>query len=447
MTSIYKLIGIFTVFINFNYAAFDAIALIASKGCIPYLAIKAQKSIKRATISSVSLDSYESPDTGQGMAPAYEGLAAPFLPKHGLYQNPLGEGEVLPQSTVSFLPPPLERVQHNSLTADEAGVAVFPQREDMTYIAGNEPAVPLEFQMDTLHESKKEVPQESLNNEGFLNQDGDSSYSVISSSVPEFPCSSLVLDQSLFGALSKPEEEPDALNLSMNSSFTFISSVVVVSPLPSFGGDNNPPTAERAGTLLRRQSVANFDDIASSDDDDDLERVVDSVADFSFEGLVEEQDSNSLDYLNEGEFRETLVLDSDSDSCSGSGLEEEALNVFRLPTPFQGRLYRPEKMTVTFTKNNRRETVVRSTPAPNKRVMVRQGIMARSIINQPPLTPLNSVWRPLEKAESRDAVDRLREAGKNCLLPIRFEFDSRIQLEVVKIKPSPKHNGRLSVET
>lgn len=249
-----------------------------------------------------------------------------------------------------------------------------------------------------------------------------------SNTVPEFPRSSLVPDQSLFGAPSKLERDPGSLNSSLSSSFTVISSAVMVTRLPSFGSGGSPFSAKSAGSLSRQASVANFSGIACSDDEDSEMDASFCGSDLSFKGLVSEEDSNnpnndsnSLEFLT-GEFRETLVPDTDSD--------DELPIMFNMPTTFQGRLYRPhnEKITVTFTKNNRKLTVVRSKPVSNDRAIVRPVIMARSIINHPSLTPLNKVLRPLADAENRNAEDRLREAATNCLLPI--------QIEVVKTKPS-----------
>lgn len=73
MTSIYKLIGIVTVFINVNYAAYDAPILIASKGCIPYSAIKTSKSINRRNLGRESLDSYDAHNKdSRSFRPCYE---------------------------------------------------------------------------------------------------------------------------------------------------------------------------------------------------------------------------------------------------------------------------------------------------------------------------------------------------------------------------------------
>lgn len=82
-----------------------------------------------------------------------------------------------------------------------------------------------------------------------------------------------------------------------------------------------------------------------------------------------------------------------------------------------------EKVTVTFANNNQKITVLRSKPPIIDRGKVSHAVMERSVINHPPLTPLNSVCRPLQKADSRSDNSRLREAKRNCLLPVELEYN------------------------
>lgn len=390
MTSIYKLIGIIAVFINFNYAAYDAIVLIASKGCIPYSAIKAQQSIRRATLSSESLDSYDAHKDSRSFTPCYEQrLDAPLLSRDDRHMV----------SGSLSLPHVLSKVESTALTLDTSAE-----------LTRTELAV----------------------NEGDRADVVNSVNIGISSVGPEFPSSPLIPFQSVEGESPTTEEGPGALNQSIGSSFAVISSAVPVSSIPSLGAAGGFSISESAGMLSRRQSVANFDDIFSSDEEGLETETSIFASDLSFTGLVSEKDSNSpdndphsLEYLK-GEFWETVVTDSD----------EELPIMFSRPRAVKRTLYRPcnEKVTVTFAKNNCRENIVRSNPAIIDRGKVSHAVMERSVINHPPLTPLNSVCRSLPKADSRSDNSRLREAKRNCLLPVELEYNPSFQIEVVKIK-------------
>jgi archaellum component FlaF (FlaF/FlaG flagellin family) len=97
-----------------------------------------------------------------------------------------------------------------------------------------------------------------------------------------------------------------------------------------------------------------------------------------------------------------------------------------------------EEITVTFTKNNTRETVMWG-----GRVEKQKTVSSLVRINPPrcqtPLTPINQVIRrSLIAPGSRTLESRLREASIGALFPIQLEWKPEIKEEVVKVVPRPK---------
>lgn len=385
MTSIYALIGSIAVFVSCNYAAFDAMTIMASKGCVPYSAIKTSKSIKRSTVSSVSLDSCDVEiDDKRTFIPCYEkSLDKPLLSPRGMYQGIVEKNDLA-----------------NSLRESGAPDILHASHVDALKIEG-------------INKADERIPS-------FLNR--------------------RAVAEGLRDATTILSE--GSLGESTNSAYSVVSSAVIVSSISS-----------TRQSFQRTQSMANFSDIA--DLDEELEVVSNPFSPALvrreslplFDGLVSDDDSsgddsNGLSCLA-GEFKETVISDSDSD--------DNVFNVFSLPPPANQRhIPQLEKMTVTFARTNRRETINRGNRFANRAPSVPNinlEISVRAIVKPAPLTPINRVLRCLQPAESRSADDRLREAGNNCLLPVRFEFNPLIKAEVVKLCFNSRQSGENKVET
>jgi len=373
MASIYKLIIITAVFINFNYAAFDSIAQISSKGGVPYSAIKASNKMSQKTVICKS--------------------SANINPK-------------------------------------EVVVNVYDRR--------------------------------------------------VSRGVPEFSSSPLIPFQDLHGrALNNV-----GVMTQSKGSFNSTGAGLPVLRLPSFEDVDWFPIDESAEVEAGRGSIF------SSDDESSEAEAFTSLSNSSCEGLGLEttyncmnNDSSGLNCLTE-DFLEMSVTDSDSDSDSDDVLS----NACAMPSILNGELPRPfankngaianyelpsifvlprsdekvtavgdelpsmlslsrsdekvtaadDVITVTFTKNNQKITVLRSKPVSNDSLKVDFVIRQNVFIKRTFLTPLNNVMRQNNVTHQetvpkpRADEDLLREAGKNCLLPIRFGRDKNIQLDVAK---------------
>lgn len=94
-----------------------------------------------------------------------------------------------------------------------------------------------------------------------------------------------------------------------------------------------------------------------------------------------------------------------------------------------------EKITVTFTRNNYKETVVWGGRFEHHKAVC-MFVQANPPRCQTPLTPSNQVIRQsVVVPGSRKRESRLKEASINSLLPIDFDFHLRTGEEIVKVKP------------
>lgn len=141
-------------------------------------------------------------------------------------------------------------------------------------------------------------------------------------------------------------------------------------------------------------------------------------------------DDNSSEIMTENF---TQVVDTDSD-----GEYPEKLDACYTSTPS-----RKEVITVTWAKNNRRETVLRSDPPG---IIERHPVILTAPVRHPPLTPINTVIRPLSQV-NRDSNNRLREAQQNCLLPVRFVYSAVLKSDVIVTLFNKKQNSRDIVHT
>lgn len=129
----------------------------------------------------------------------------------------------------------------------------------------------------------------------------------------------------------------------------------------------------------------------------------------------------------------TQVVDTDSDDEYPE----------RLNACYTSTQARREMITVTWAKNNRRETVLRSEPPG---IIERPPVILTAPVRHPPLTPINSVIRPLSQI-NRDSNNRLREAQQNCLLPVRFVYSAVLKTDVIATLFPKQQNCRDIIHT
>ena len=136
--------------------------------------------------------------------------------------------------------------------------------------------------------------------------------------------------------------------------------------------------------------------------------------------------------------RRESIIEFDEDACFAS----EDVHPVEAP-----RGIPVGQVTVTFTRSNRKETVVWGGGFEHYKTVCSL-LRVNPSRCQTPLTPVNQVIRrSITVPGSRTSEVRLHEAAINCLMPIQFETHPLTREEVVKIKPRPTSPLITGIET